>query len=98
MDIKHRVGKIARHKQQSLVERKNQQLGKMLFKRMTEEQLLTGEPSLQGVDDLKGIAKEINDKIDKQKLKKENNNTTTKQRKKKEILTRMNARATRVKF
>ena len=84
MIIKHRIGKIARHKQQSLVERKNQQLGKMIFKRMTEEELLTGEPSTQWVDDLKGFVKEINDKIDKQRLKKENNNTTTKQTKKKE--------------
>ena len=82
MIIKHRIGKIARHKQQSLVERKNQQLGKMIFKRMTEEELLTGEISTQWVDDLKGFAKEINDKIDKQRLKKENN--TTKQTKKKE--------------
>ena len=84
MVIKHRIGKIARHKQQSLVERKNQQLGKMIFKRMTEEELLTGEPSTQWVDDLKGFVKEINDKIDKQRLKKENNNTTNKQTKKKE--------------
>ena len=84
MEIKHRIGKIARHKQQSLVERKNQQLGKMIFKRMTEEELLTGEPSVQWVDDLKGFVKEMNDKIDKQRLKKESNNTTTKQTKKKQ--------------
>ena len=54
----------------------------MIFKRMTEEELLTGEISTQWVDDLKGFVKEINDKIDKQRLKKENN--TTKQTKKKE--------------
>lgn len=62
-----RIAKPYRHRQQAMVERKNQQIGTMLFKRMTAEELLTGEPARGWTDDLPEIIKEINKKIKKRK-------------------------------
>ena len=59
-----------RHRQQAIVERKNQLIGTKLFKRMIEEELLTGEPSTQWVDELKDIIKTMNANQKKQKIKK----------------------------
>ena len=66
--IKVKVGKTARHKQQALVEAGNQKLGKLIFRRMTEQELLTNEVSREWVDDLKPIVKSINDKIEKKRI------------------------------
>ena len=49
-----------RHRQQALVERKNQQIGSILHKRMTNQELLTGEPSREWVDDLKPLINVLN--------------------------------------
>lgn len=62
-----RTAKPYRHRQQAMVERKNQQIGTMLFKRMTAEELLTGEPARGWTDDLPEVIKEINKKIKKRK-------------------------------
>jgi hypothetical protein len=61
--VKVRVAKPYRHRQQAIVERKNQYIGKELFKRMTAQEILTGETSRQWVDDLP----EVIDKLNKMK-------------------------------
>lgn len=61
-DIILKVKKPFRHRQQAVVERANQEIGKMLFKRMTGEELLTKTPSTSWVQYLPQILKEINDK------------------------------------
>lgn len=67
-DISHRVGKPYRSRQQGIVERKNQLIGKALFKRMTEQELLTGETSREWVEDLPNVIKKMNDVTKKHKL------------------------------
>ena len=67
-NIKLKVGKTARHKQQALVESANKKIGILIFRRMTEEEIQTGEVSVQWVDDLKPIVKSINDKIEKKRI------------------------------
>lgn len=69
-NIKVVVKKPFRHRQQGIVERRNQIIGKDLFKRMTEEELLTGHPSTQWTDDLKDVLKKMNTKEKKRKPKK----------------------------
>lgn len=64
-----KVKKPYRHRQQAMVERRNQMIGKMLFKRMTEEELLTGNPSTQWTDEIKDVKKEINKKKPVKKTK-----------------------------
>src|ERR1700733_10481387 len=59
---KIRVAKPHRHRQQAIVERRNQSIGKELFKRMTAQELLTGEPSTQWTDDLPEVIKKLNEK------------------------------------
>ena len=49
-----------RHRQQAMVERMNQKIGTILFKRMTSQELLTGEVSRDWVDDLKPLVKVLN--------------------------------------
>ena len=51
----------ARHRQIAIVERANQKIGKILFQRMTAQELLTGEPNNMWVDDLKGLVKVLNE-------------------------------------
>jgi len=55
-----KTAKPGRHKQQSIVEIKNRDIGKLLFKRMTEEELQTNEISKSWVDDLPDVIKHIN--------------------------------------
>jgi hypothetical protein len=57
IDVNIRVAKPGRHRQQALVERRNQMIGKELFKRMTAQELLTGEVSVQWVSDLPDVLK-----------------------------------------
>jgi len=51
-----------RHRQMGLVERKNQILGRILFMRMFSQELLTGKPSKEWVDDLPFIIQKMNEK------------------------------------
>ena len=50
-----------RSRQIATVERANQKIGTILFKRMTSQELLTGETSKQWVDDLKPLVKVLNE-------------------------------------
>ena len=59
-DIKLQIAKPGRHRQVSIVERRNQMIGKAIFNRQTAEELLTGQPSTQWVSDLPTIVKLIN--------------------------------------
>ena len=64
------VGKVGRHKQQAIVERKNQMIGTAIHKRQTAQELLTGETDKHWVDDLRVIINAINRKAKNQKIKK----------------------------
>lgn len=55
-----RVGKKARHRQQAIVERRNQIIATALFRRMAAEEILTEEPSTEWVDDLPIVIREMN--------------------------------------
>lgn len=55
-----RIAKPYRHRQQGLVERRNQTIAHVLFKRMTAQELVTGHPSTEWVDDLSEIIAEMN--------------------------------------
>lgn len=50
-----------RHRQLANVERANQKIGTILFKRMASQELLTGEPNKLWVDDLKPLIKVLNE-------------------------------------
>lgn len=54
-----------RSRQLANVERANQKIASILFKRMTSQELLTGETSKQWVDDLKPLIKILNEKGNK---------------------------------
>jgi Chromo (CHRromatin Organisation MOdifier) domain len=60
--IVYKYGKPGRHRQLSVVERTNQYLAKGLLLRMTAQELLTGEPSREWVDDLPNFITYINKK------------------------------------
>lgn len=62
-----RIAKPQRHRQQAMVERRNQIIGIDIAKRQTAEELLTGETSRQWVDDLPEILKKMNTKASKRK-------------------------------
>ena len=66
-----RYGVPNRHRMQALVERRNQTIGKNLFMRMTAQELLTGEPSVEWIQDLPIVIEEMNKKQLKRKKKKE---------------------------
>lgn len=55
-----RVANTGRHRQQALVERKNQAIGKAIFKRQTHQEVLTGEVSTDWIKDLPTIVKLLN--------------------------------------
>ena len=65
-----RVGKTGRHRMQALVERRNQIIGTAIHKRQAAEELLTGEPAKEWIDDLPKIIKAMNKKTKGQKLEK----------------------------
>lgn len=65
-----KVAQPGRHKQQAFVERKNRDIAKILFKTMTEEELLTGEVSTAWIDYLPEAIKIINDHTKKHPIKK----------------------------
>jgi hypothetical protein len=68
-DVTVRVAKTGRHRQQGMVERRNQIIGKALFKRMAGQELLTGETSKEWVEDLPKLIKAMNKKTEGQKVK-----------------------------
>ena len=51
----------ARHRQLANVERANQKIGTILFKRMAAQELLTGEPDSTWVEDLQPLIKVLNE-------------------------------------
>lgn len=55
-----RYGKPDRHNQQAIVERRNQSIGALLFRRMSAQELITGEPDPQWVDELPKVIRHIN--------------------------------------
>ena len=61
-NIKHKVALPNRHSQVALVENANKRIAKPLFKRMLEEEILTGVQSVNWKDDLYEVVKEINKK------------------------------------
>ena len=64
-----RVAKTGRHRQQAVVERRNQSIGVKLFKRMAAQELITGEPSKEWIEDLHQVIKDLNKiKVKKQKV------------------------------
>jgi hypothetical protein len=56
-----------RHRQVANVERANQKIQTILFKRMANQELITGEPSKHWVSDLKPLIKVLNQKENKKK-------------------------------
>ncbi len=60
LNIWVRVAKVSRHRQQALVERRNQTIAKALFFRMAQQELLTGEESREWVEDLPKLIKLLN--------------------------------------
>lgn len=61
VDLKY--GKPGRHRQQSIVERANQKVASLLFKRMTSQELKTNETSREWVDDLPEAIEVINEHL-----------------------------------
>ena len=68
-EILYKMSKTGRHRQTSLVENKNKYIAKALFRRMLEEEMLTGEASRQWTDHLKEVIQQINKKIKPVKTK-----------------------------
>ena len=60
LKVKVQVAKPGRHRQVSIVERKNQDIGTKLFKRMTAEELLTDATSVAWVEYLPTVISLIN--------------------------------------
>ncbi len=67
-NVRIRVGKTARHRQQGLVERRIQIIGTAIHKRQAAEELLTSEPATAWVDDLPKIITAMNKKTKTQKF------------------------------
>lgn len=70
LDIELKVAKAGRHRQVSLVERKNQTIGKTIHKIITRTEFETGRSSSAWVDDLPDIVESINEHISKSVPKK----------------------------
>jgi hypothetical protein len=68
-----RYGKAGRSRSQALVEARNKQIAKSLFMRMVAQELITGEPSYDWVEDLPKVIKTINDNVKIQKKPKLSN-------------------------
>jgi len=66
-EIAIRVAQPARHRQQAIVERKNQTIGEVLHQRMNAEELLTGQTSREWVQYLPRVIKAINEEVAKWK-------------------------------
>lgn len=64
-----RVAQVGRSRQQALVERVNQTIATLLFKRQAAQELLTGEDSKEWTEDLSKIVPLYNKMIEKKKIK-----------------------------
>lgn len=73
LNVHIKIAKPDRHQQQAIVERKNRDIGKKLFMRMTAEELQTGHVSKAWVDNLPEVIQEINDHTKKTRVRKINN-------------------------
>jgi len=62
-----RYGLPGRHRMQAVVERRNQTIGTSLLKRQTAQELLTGEPSVEWVEDLPTVVKAIDKNLPQKK-------------------------------
>lgn len=62
-----RVGKVGRHRQQALVERKNQLISVLIFQRQLEQELITGETDTQWVEDFPLYIQQLNDSAKRKK-------------------------------
>lgn len=69
-----RVSKIGRHRQNAVVERKNQLLSVMIFERQLEQELITGERDRRWVKDLPNYVKILNDQTKNTWKMKDKNN------------------------
>lgn len=69
-NISVRVAKPQRHCQQAIVENKNKVIAKKLFRRMLQQELITGVQSNSWVSDLENVIKEINEEVSKKKIRK----------------------------
>ena len=69
-DVNVRYAQPGRHRQQALVERKNQSIGGSLFKRMYAQEMLTGEVDTQWVEDLPTMIKALNKKAANRRIPK----------------------------
>lgn len=67
-----RVAQPGRHNQQGIVENKNFTIGKALLKRQTAQEIVTGKPSTEWIDDLSKVIKAINAKASPVKEKNSN--------------------------
>lgn len=65
-DIRYRIAKVGRHRQQAKVERRNQIIANALFKRMASQEAITGDVSKEWVDDLPLLITAMNKKTKKQ--------------------------------
>ena len=70
-DVKVRVALPHRHRQQALIERRNAMIGKKIFENILAEELATGKPNAEWIDDFRGILKNMNEKAKVSKVKKE---------------------------
>ena len=62
-DVFIRVGMPGRHRQQAIVERRNQTIGHVLHQRMAAQELLTGETSREWVEFLPKVINAINSEV-----------------------------------
>ena len=60
--VQIRYGEPGRHRQQCFVEKANQEIQRPLIKRMNAQELLTGQPSIEWVDDFRDIVDEVDRK------------------------------------
>ena len=73
-NVRIRYGKVGRHKNQAFAESRNKTIGKLLFQYMTAVESITGQPSLDWVDILPVIIKELNKHVKKIKVYNYNDN------------------------
>jgi hypothetical protein len=62
-EITLKYGVPGRHRQQTIVERANNKIGSILLKRMTAQELLTGQKSTEWVDDLSELITVLNENL-----------------------------------
>lgn len=66
LKINHRKGKVARHRQQAVVESRNKTIGEAIHMRQISREEVTGKSNTDWTRDLKLIIEVINEEVDKQ--------------------------------